>query len=451
MVIATALAAAVPYAALLFALLRFGRPWANPAFLVVLYYFLNYPVRALLLIQYPDTFNVEYAFTESEILAGLAYTTAYVAIFGGLYLFFLQRSKVRFDAFTIRKGDTDHAVFTLAAMLVLLSGVTSIGYEISVGGSFALGGDIDALRRPFFVNVMALPYSLKWYVVCMGVLLWILDRRIATGLMTMLVCCVILGEAFLSTGKGSIAAFVLLFLFIDNLVTRRVLRPSAVIVGTLVVVGFSSYSYYARYSGGVGLASLNDYADFFGLFFAEDIQAVVGDRFANIIDRATYYLDAVLLLIRGGEAFGASSGSYALGSLVELANLPPRGLEIFTEQYSFDRHVTFAVWEQLSFAEVFVGRIGESFFVLGWGGLSYAVFYAGLFAFVASRWRLMATDVSGIALYFAILQGWLYQDANLVYQLKNLIGILLCYSLIRGFVVFLFRMRPREFRGQAAA
>ena len=43
----------------------------------------------------------------------------------------------------------------------------------------------------------------------------------------------------------------------------------------------------------------------------------------------------------------------------------------------------------------------------------------------------MSRSVAGTALYFAILQGWLYQDASLVYQVKNLIAILLCYAMVR--------------------
>ena len=116
---------------------------------------------------------------------------------------------------------------------------------------------------------------------------------------------------------------------------------------------------------------------------------------------------------------------------MELVNLVPRAFGIVTEQYSFDRHVTFAVWGETDFSQIFIGRIGESFFVLGFAGLLYALLHAGVFAYVASLWRRLSGDIGGISLYVAILLGWLYQDASLTYQAKNLIAILLGYCLAK--------------------
>jgi len=70
------------------------------------------------------------------------------------------------------------------------------------------------------------------------------------------------------------------------------------------------------------------------------------------------------------SASAVDPGPYAWGSLVELTNLVPRALGIFQEQYSFDRYMTEVVWGQSGFSQIFVGRIGESFFVLGFGGFS---------------------------------------------------------------------------------
>ena len=422
-------AVVIVYAAYLAALFRFGKPWVNPMFVLLLYYLFNYPVRAYLLVEFPENFNDRYAFTDAEILTGLAYSTCYVIIFAGVYLLMLKHFSIRLDFAGLHEGALDRKLFYVTAFLVLLSGVITMGYEVSVGGSFSLGSDIEGLRRPFWVNVTALPYSLKWFSTCMGFLLLLTRRSLGIVVMTALLLAMGLAEAFLTTAKGVIVSFLLLFLFLDNLVTGRILRVSVLVIGALFAVVFSSYSYYARLSGGVGLASVQEYLDTLNLFLSEDLWEAIGSQFENIAFRATYYFDALPLMSRTDPS--ATAGVYAFGSLIELVNLVPRAFGIVTEQYSFDRHVTFAVWGETDFSQIFIGRIGESFFVLGFAGLLYALLHAGVFAYVASLWRRLSGDIGGISLYVAILLGWLYQDASLTYQAKNLIAILLGYCLAK--------------------
>lgn len=415
------------YVALAAALLRFGKPWVNPMFFILVFYFFNYPLRALLLVELPGSFNRN-GFTGREIMAGLEYSSLFVLVLVGLYILILKMARIRFDFHGLRDHFLDERLFFLAATAVIVSGVLTMGYEVATGGAFALGADIEELRRPFWVNVASLPYSLKWFALCMGFLLWVRSRRATVGATTALLCGLLLLEAFLTTGKGVLAAFILLFLFVDNLLTGRTFRASLVVVGAAVMVFFSTYSYYARYMGGIGLASLSDYLAFARTFLEEDFLAAVGSQLESILERGTYYFDALPLMMRGDTAAGGES--YVYGSLVELLNLIPRKLGLVSEQYSFDRHVAFAVWGEFDFSQIFIGRIGESFFVLGYFGVFYAAIYAAIFALVASRWAPLSRSTAGVALYSAVLLGWLYQDASLVYQLKNLITILLCYVLV---------------------
>ena len=59
------------YAGLIATQFRFGKVWVNPIFFLLLYYLFNYPVRAFLLLYYPEIFNNRYSFTDEEILASL--------------------------------------------------------------------------------------------------------------------------------------------------------------------------------------------------------------------------------------------------------------------------------------------------------------------------------------------------------------------------------------------
>src|SRR5438876_4704493 len=199
-------AVGIVYAALTAALFRFGKPWANPMFLVLLYYFFNYPVRAFLLSEYPESYNGTYFFTDAEILVALTYSSCYVIIFVGAYLLLLNHFRVRLDFAGLRQSPVDVNLFFFTALLVLLSGAMSIGYELSAGGSFSLGADIEALRRPFWVNVASLPYSLKWVCICMGIFLWFKNRDFSSTVLTVLLCTLVLLEAVLSTGKGVVAS-----------------------------------------------------------------------------------------------------------------------------------------------------------------------------------------------------------------------------------------------------
>src|SRR5687768_9758088 len=90
------------YAAFAVAAMRFGRPWANPVFLVLIYYVFNYPLRAILLGAYPDAFNV-HSFTPDEVASALEYSTLYVILFVGTYLLLLQRFGIRFDFHGVRE------------------------------------------------------------------------------------------------------------------------------------------------------------------------------------------------------------------------------------------------------------------------------------------------------------------------------------------------------------
>ena len=417
------------YTALAVVLLRHGKAWVNPVFFILVFYLFNYPVRAFLLAEYPERFN-GYAFNEFEILAGLAYATCYVLVFVGTYLLLLDRFRIRFDFAHLREGILDRRLFFVSAVLVLLSGAVTFGYEVSVGGAFSLGEGIEELRRPFWVNVAGLPFSLRWFAVCMGLLLWFKSRDRLAALATAALLALLVLEAILTTAKGVVAALLLLLLFLDNLLNGRVLRPSLAVAGTVVLVVFSTYSYYARYAGGIALGSLQDYGEFFSAFVAGDILQAIAEQLDRILDRGTYYLDALVLMSRTDVV--PDGGHYALGSLVELWNLVPRAFAIVGEQYSFDRYVTHAVWGELAFSQVFIGRIGESYFVLGFAGLIYAALHAAVFAYVASWWPRLSGRLAGISLYAAILLGWLYQDASLTYQLKNLIAILLCYALAKA-------------------
>ncbi|MDP1612365.1 MAG: hypothetical protein Q8M11_15030 [Sulfuritalea sp.] len=405
-----------------------GRLWINPMTFILAYYFFNYPIRAILVLYFPDVYN-KHGFDDSDVMAALTYSTIYVVFFVGAYLAILKTQRIEFVVPTFSDTRLDIRLFFVSAALTLLAGAVTMGYEISIGGAFSLGADIEELRRPFWVNAFGVFSTLKWFSLCLGILTYLRTRATLVLLTSLLLLGLIVVEGVLSTGKGLFAAIIMMFLFLDNLLTGRTVRLPIVLVGGLVLVFFSAYSYYARYYIGFGEESEGGLGNMIAFLSSGELVDLVGDQLENILNRGTYYLDALTLMIKDG--LGVDPGPYAFGSVVEIVNIIPRAAGFDLEQYSFDRHVSESVWRTGVFVQIFIGRIGESFFVLGYFGIVYALINGVIFAFVASRWRSSSASLSGISLYLAILLSWLHQDASLFYQIKSLLYVLLAFWVVK--------------------
>lgn len=407
---------------------RLGRVWINPMTFVLVYYFFNYPVRALLIVYFPDTYNSLF-FEDGDVILGLVYSAVYVAIFVGTYVFILRTFRVTFECPALVSCKLDTRLFLVSSTVVLLAGAAVLGYEVESGGSFSLGQDIQELRRPLWVNLFGVFFSLKWFSLCLGVLVSIRTKNPKLVFATFLILLMIVAEGILSTGKGFLAVLFLMFLFIDNFLTGRIVRLPVALVGAIILIFFSAYSYYSRINIGFGAESEGGFKDFFNFFSSGDVFGVVGDQLEIMLDRGTYYLDGLIIMIRDGLA--VAPGPYAFGSAIEIFNIIPRAAGLGIEQYSFDRHITESVWKSWVFSQIFIGRIGESYFVLGYLGVIYGVINASVFAFVARRWKSSSKSLAGIALYFSVLVSWLHQDASLFYQIKSLLYILIAFGIVK--------------------
>src|SRR6185295_17138876 len=178
-------------------------------------------------------FNI-YQLSEEDILFGLTYSTCYVVVFVSAFLLLARALRIRFDAIVLPPARLiDLRFFNLVTLLVLVSGVVTIGYEVAVEGMFSGATDIEGLRRPLWVNLAGLPYSLKGLALCLGCLLLAVTRSASVLLCTALLVALILAEAVLSTSKGLVAGLVLLLLFLDNLLTGRFLRLTVAVPGLL--------------------------------------------------------------------------------------------------------------------------------------------------------------------------------------------------------------------------
>jgi hypothetical protein len=144
-------------------------------------------------------------------------------------------------------------------------------------------------------------------------------------------------------------------------------------------------------------------------------------------------------------------GLYAAGSLVELGNMFPRVVWKTRPHLSFNHHVTHAVWgmPKYYFLEMPIGRIGESFYVLNWGGVVYALFYALLWRWLYRRFMLRSTNDLETAFYLCLLFVVVLPDAYLVYNWKRLVVVTAAYILVSSKGATSVRRKTPSTRRQA--
>jgi len=138
------------------------------------------------------------------------------------------------------------------------------------------------------VNIASSLFSIKWFALCLGILIAIRTKQLGIAFVSLIILAMIMAEGILSTGKGFVATIVLLLIFIDNFLNGRTIRLPLLLIGSVVLVLFSSYSYYSRYYIGFGGESVGGFTGFVNFFDSGDVSGLVTDNLVNIIDRGTY-------------------------------------------------------------------------------------------------------------------------------------------------------------------
>ena len=101
---------------------------------------------------------------------------------------------------------------------------------------------------------------------------------------------------------------------------------------------------------------------------------------------------------------------------------------------SFNHYITNAIWGEIyTFSESPIGRIGESFFVLYWMGIVYAIFYALLWHFIFNNLIKKSDNELKHMLYFTLLCLIVIPDAYIIYNLIEVIVILILFFVINNF------------------
>jgi hypothetical protein len=426
-----------------FRAVQYKHLWLLPSTFFLVSYALHYPVRMLALQH--SRYNL-FQLSNEEICLALAYATVFAALFAFTSLAGrFHRNREGFPARWVEETP-------LAGHLIFAVWAASFAYRCQAGMLFALYEGQESLYKSPLVSLVLSADPLKWFVLayCVFYLHRPNDRLLSLGTLNAAsaragsavavsarsragrwvlrlemwaTIGAIMFEAAASTAKGPLV-YLLFFYFIGSSLRNR--RPSlAVLVPSVALLGaFTAYSYIVRYHGTVrGTFTIAKFVDNFRVAERVMRETEAGNTLGKqgAVDRFSY-LDSLALCRRKAEWL--ERGNYQLGSAIEVLNLIPRFLWPERPHLSFNHHVTWDIWGYSFFSETPVGRIGESYYVLGNAGVLGGVAYALLFNLIYGVFLRRARTAFAWGLYGWLLMVFCVPDAYLTYNLKPTLYLL---------------------------
>lgn len=390
--------------------------WLLPVTYFLLSGFLQYPLRAFVLIMFEEQ-NL-YRLSQQEILVALIYYTIFILI---LLLICQPRQKI-FSEQQKSKNSIAINPSIVGLGICFLMIVISFCFRATGGMLYALYDDISQLYFSSKDNLLASWWALRWLFLPWALVEYKYKRKGIIGVMIALILLLSMVDTIVSTGKGIFLYFLVLYLSYKDQINEKISKQFVSGLVSVAII-FSIYSYIARFYGNVrGQATVQSVGETLGNV-QDNASAGAGMALSSIATRFSY-LDGLALTIRRHSVI--DKGPYKYGSLVEIGTLLPRVVWPSRPFLSFNHYITYAVWESAVFSEVPIGRIGESFFVGGWFGLVYAIMYGFIFRCAISLYSGLGNYYGsmGFGIYVFILIGYFVPDAYLFYGVKNLVYLI---------------------------
>lgn len=419
---------------------------ASPLGIVLLFYLFNYPLRAIMLFVAAGT-DLEWAFnsrvwlfSQDEICAALFYATLFV---GCLVMVYSMRSGKRqaVPHYYKRKSQQSGLNTNRQRMVffsLFLAYIVFFAHQLVSGELFGLYESIEDLKRPFLVNLIGIISHLKWFLVAYAFLRVQRTKSTRVIILAISVSATIIISALVSTGKGDLVALALLWAICVWLVRGKIPKFTFALA-TIAVIMFAFYSYTARRLDYAGIRSMQGSSIVESISRTADIvlsahndDAGLWKEQAGAVFSRFQGMDGLIMCQRRNSVFG--DGLYVAGSLVEFGNAVPRLVWPTRPHLSLNHHVTHAVWGWPDYylVELPIGRIGESFYVLNWGGLLYAILYAYLWRWFYKTFMLRSRNDLDTAFYLSVLFLMVLPDAYLTYNWQRLVVMVAAYFFLRS-------------------
>jgi len=433
--------------------IRVSEIFHNPLVIPVLFWLLGYPTRYLLALGNQDLFSKS-KLTLPSLNSGdvqcsaVLFSAAFVAMIGlGLRQILPLRARTLspVSLSTLRFTSQDRLIIHFVFLVYILSFISLTTIGVLTG----LYSDFSQLKKSILQIILGEFVNLKWFVATLCMLAFSRSSKTVYLVEAFVVFASVVLTGFLTSSKGVFINIVIFLLLNFSILGRR---PPYIVISLMLGFGvaFGLISYQIRELAFTELrdpfASLSLLSNYALLAQGLDSFWQLSDNnILILIDRITYYGDALVLMING--AVHHRNDLYSLGSLVEIGNLVPTFIWEERPHLSFNHYVTGAVWGiQGLLSETPIGRIGEAFYVGHWLGFMAGILYAFIFSLFCLLWHRVRYNIFGLASWSALYMAWVVPDAYFTYGLKQVLFI----GLVAYFFIFLsstlLKLRGRRFR-----
>lgn len=396
------------------------------ALVPLIFYFLNYPLRAFILINSSDC---EYSYV--QILLALVYATIFIMVLLVGYKQSVSAGIYNYNQENIKVNDKDKFVCHVTFVIT----VTVFSYRIIKGEMYGLYDDESALYDSFGRNLIKMFDSVKWFCMAASAIIYSINKQRIFLIELLITASIIVFGAVASTSKGAIVSLLLFYLFVKSINKTRI-NYFGLFITSVAIYFYMKITYLIRYYGVVrGEFNLeqmiNNYSNLMQFYYASESATAISNSIANRFN----YLDGLILTIQKFDIL--NNGLYSLGSISELLNIIPRFIWNDRPLINFNIYLTQNIWGYEGIiSETPVGRIGESFLVLGVAGIFYALFYGRLFSLIENK-VFEHSNVSFFAMYFVVLYYYVWSDSHLVFYWKTLVFIVIIVSFIYYMFAFI--------------
>lgn len=379
----------------------------------IVFYIINYPVRALFLQS--AEINSEFNFSQDEVLYALIYSFIFLILLYAAY----NTNSARASFADTKQIESPHCDEYLNNLLFVVICVVFV-FKIATGRLYGLYEDVSDLYAPFWVNFILMFDAIKWFCAPLALTLWFLKHKKIYLYQGISIFGLIIFESVATTSKSPIIGLLLLFLFYKSIKKEKVSRKLLFIIPVIIVFMITTYMvrFYGNVRGSFAFESL--VSNYQIITQVPDIEDIALKSLGSVAQRFNL-LDGLMMTIRNSGRI--NKDIYEIGGVAELLNFIPRFIWSDRPLINFNIFLTQHIWQyDKQISETPVGRIGESYFVIGYLGLLYAIFYGFLFAKIENFFMGNLSTI-GLAYYFFILYYYIWSDAHVVFYAKTILWV----------------------------
>jgi hypothetical protein len=404
--------------------------WTHPLVWLYLFGFINYPIRAIILM------NDGYSRVMPKLLINefnVSMALIYVLLF--LILRCIFTKSYTEDLSSIKEVNPKSISNALKAYKILVLICISIElYFIATGRLYTLGENYGN-KENGFIEILTAFHDFNFFYIFLGIYSFKYNRKSMFIKITLfLLIAFVFFKSIVATSKGGIVNLFLIYIISSTILNFKI-KPYYIISFVSFSLIFALYSYFIRYYGlSSGSFNFEDLSYNFELYLSTYSNSTpeTTSSLALAFDRF-YYLDPIIYM----SNFPYKTSPYDFGSIRDLQGIIPRLIwNNKPSDLNFGIFLGKTLWHfpKSTSVEIPIGRIGETFYILKWGGLLLVPFLIFVQNLVYEK-LFIKGDILLKSMYFFIFfatinadSGWIFYSYRTVF-----LGLIFCY-LINFFV-----------------